>query len=557
MKYQNIQPEIVSKIFIAGANRLKDKQEYINELNVFPVPDGDTGTNMTMTIQSAAKEVAALSEPTLSELSSAISSGSLRGARGNSGVILSQLLRGFTRVIKEYDELTIENIAEGIIKAKETAYNAVMKPKEGTILTVARVMAERASDYKSSAKDINDFVENVLKAGEEALDSTPDLLPVLKEAGVVDSGGQGLIEFIRGAFDYIEGKKVNIKLEDNAGSVKNEIHITNTKPMHIQYGYCTEFIISTKSKFTKKSEESVKKFLTEIGDSLVCVVDDDLVKIHIHTDNPGKALQKGLLYGELNNIKIDNLRQEHREVLFKNEQKLKKLSDEEKSAINNGPQKKYGFIAISQGDGLSEIFKGLGVDFIIEGGQTMNPSTEDILNALDHINAEKIFVLPNNKNILLAANQASDLSKEKKLFVIPTKTIPQGISALIAYNEESDEKTNIDNMNEAISLVKTGQITYAVKDTTIDKIAIKKNDFMGIGDEGLISSNKNILKTVYSTVNKLVNDDSEFLSIYYGRDVKEKDALKVSKDLEKIYPDLEIEVHYGGQNVYYYIISVE
>lgn len=557
MKYQKIQPDIVSKIFIAGANRLKEKEEYINELNVFPVPDGDTGTNMTMTIQAAAREVDALNNPTLSELSSAISGGSLRGARGNSGVILSQLLRGFTRVIKEYDELTIENIAEGIINAKETAYKAVMKPKEGTILTVARLMAEKAEEYKESASSINDFVGNILKVAEEALQSTPDLLPVLKEAGVVDSGGQGLVEFIRGAFDYIEGKKVNLKLDENTSNIKTDTKVTNTKEVDIKYGYCTEFIISTKNKFTKKNEESVKKFLTEIGDSLVCVVDDDLVKIHIHTDNPGKALQKGLFYGELNNIKIDNLRQEHREVLFKNEQKLKQLNETEKETIKNGPKKKYGFIAISSGEGLSDIFKGLGVDFILEGGQTMNPSTEDILNALDHVNAENVFVLPNNKNILLAANQASELSKDKKLHVIPTTTIPQGISALIAFNEESDNKTNIDSMNKAISLVKTGQITYAVKDTTIDNITIKKNDFMGIGDNGLISSNKNILKTIYSTVNKLVDEDSEFLSIYYGSDIKEKDAVRVSKELEKIYPDLEIEVHFGGQNVYYYIISVE
>lgn len=556
-----IDAKLLSKMFLAGANNLESHKEWINELNVFPVPDGDTGTNMTMTIMSAAREVAALgAEPDMVTLCKAISSGSLRGARGNSGVILSQLLRGFTKAISDKNELNIEMLADAFEKGVETAYKAVMKPKEGTILTVARGGAEKARELcDEGITDMEAFLQQTIDHAEYVLSQTPEMLPVLKQAGVVDSGGQGLIQVVKGAFDAFLGKEIDYSAIKPAETKVNVAQVSSSytaqAEMDIKFGYCTEFIILLSKTFNIKHELDFKAYLESIGDSIVCVADDDVVKVHVHTNDPGLAIQKALQYGQLSNLKIDNMRLEHQEKLFKmSEKEAEEASAPVKPAE---PPKPVGFIAVSVGDGVNEIFKSLGVDYIIEGGQTMNPSTADILDAVDKVNAENIFVLPNNKNIILAANQAAELTTDKSLLVIPTKTIPQGITAVINYVSELSVEDNEATMLEEIKNVKTGQVTYAVRDTMIDDKVIKQDDYMGIGDAGILSVGRDMKQVTVDMVSAMMDDSSELISIYYGSDVSEEEAQKLSDELETAYPDCDIELQFGGQPIYYYVISVE
>ena len=556
MGLQAIDAGLLSKMFLAGAKNLENKKEWINDLNVFPVPDGDTGTNMTMTIMSAAKEVVSLGENTdMEKLCKAISSGSLRGARGNSGVILSQLFRGFTKAIAAEKLLTIDVLAGACEKAVETAYKAVMKPKEGTILTVAKGISDKANELcEMGENDLEAFLNILLEHGEYVLSQTPEMLPVLKQAGVVDSGGQGLIEVLRGAIDAFLGKEIDYTIsEAKPATTADNNSFQAQMDTDIKFGYCTEFIILLSKNFTSKMEMDFKAFLESIGDSIVCVADDDVVKVHVHTNDPGLAIQKGLQYGSLSNMKIDNMRLEHQEKLFKMEQQSNTLSSTEEAE----PPKEFGFLAVSAGEGLNEIFKSLGVDYIIEGGQTMNPSTEDILNAVDKVNAKNIFVLPNNKNIILAANQASELSTDKNLFVIPTKTIPQGITAVINFVPDLSCDENETAMMEEMKRVKTSQITYAVRDTVIDDKTICKDDFMAVGDSGITANGKEMNEVIFMAVAEMMGEDSELISIYYGADVEEEEACKIQKELQGIYPNCDIELQYGGQPVYYYIISVE
>jgi len=552
-----ISAELFAKMFLAGAKNLEAKKEWINELNVFPVPDGDTGTNMSMTIMSAAKEVAALEDPTMKALAKAISSGSLRGARGNSGVILSQLFRGFTKVIADQDELTVDILSVACQKAVETAYKAVMKPKEGTILTVAKGAALKAEELAGETNDVVYFVKSVIEEADRVLAKTPDMLPVLKQAGVVDSGGQGLVQVLKGGLAALEGKELDLSIEP-ATPVSSVMKISAETEAEIKFGYCTEFIIVLNKPMEDDECDEFKEFLFSIGDSIVFVPDDEIVKIHVHTNDPGKAISKALTYGSLSKIKIDNMREEHQERLFKDAEKLAKQQAEEAAkATPAEPAKEMGFIAVSIGDGLAEIFKGLGADYLIEGGQTMNPSTEDVLNAIDKVNARNIFVLPNNKNIILAANQAAELTEDKNIIVIPTKTIPQGITALINYIPEQSPEENKERMEEEISLVKTGQVTYAVRDTEIDDKVIHSGDYMGIGDSSILSVNPDKNEAIYEMVAQMVDEDSAMISIYYGQDVTEDEANEVADKLAEDYPDVEFEVNNGGQPVYYYILSVE
>ena len=560
MNLQQIDAKMLSKMFLAGAKNLENKKEWINELNVFPVPDGDTGTNMTMTIMSAARELSALGEdPDMEAICKAVSSGSLRGARGNSGVILSQLFRGFTKRIKEEKILTIPVLAEAFDKAVETAYKAVMKPKEGTILTVARGAADKAKELaEDGCEDMETFLSTVIEHGRYVLSQTPEMLPVLKQAGVVDSGGQGLLS---GAFDAYMGREVSLDFQaaelSSAGG-KKTASAPEQEEAEIKFGYCTEFIIMLDGPFSAKAETDFKSYLESIGDSIVCVADDDVVKVHVHTNDPGLAIQRALKYGALSNMKIDNMRLEHQEKLFKSEEKrLTAQKEASDGAQSKEPPKDFGFIAVSAGDGINEIFVSLGVDHIIEGGQTMNPSTADILDAVDKVNAKTVFILPNNKNIILAANQAAELTTEKDLFVIPTKTIPQGITAVINFVPEMTADENEENMIQEISNVKTGQITYAVRDTVIDDKEIKKGDFMGIGDSGILSVGAAVNEVAGETVRRMVEEDSELISIYYGSDVSKEDAEAFKAQVEESCPDCDVELQYGGQPIYYYVMSVE
>lgn len=562
MTSNKIDAKMLSKMFLAGANNLESHKEWINELNVFPVPDGDTGTNMTMTIMSAAREVAALGEePDMLTLCKAISSGSLRGARGNSGVILSQLLRGFTKSVSDKQELTIEILADAFEKGVETAYKAVMKPKEGTILTVARGGAEKARELcDEGITDMEQFLKQTIEHAEYVLSQTPEMLPVLKQAGVVDSGGQGLIQVVKGAFDAFLGKEIDysaIKPAESKGAATNMVSSSYTAQaeMDIKFGYCTEFIILLSKTFNIKHELDFKAYLESIGDSIVCVADDDVVKVHVHTNDPGLAIQKALQFGQLSNLKIDNMRLEHQEKLFKMSEKEEELQTA--AAAPKEPAKPVGFLAVSVGDGVNEIFKSLGVDYIIEGGQTMNPSTADILDAVDKVNAENIFVLPNNKNIIMAANQAAELTTDKHLLVIPTKTIPQGITAVINYVEELSVEDNEATMLEEIRKVKTGQVTYAVRDTMIDDKEIHQDDFMGLGDSGLHSVGRDMKQVTMEMVDAMVDETSELISIYYGSDVTEDDAQVICDELSAKYPNCDVELQFGGQPIYYYVISVE
>ena len=545
---KTIEVNTLTKMFLAGAKNLEAKKEWINELNVFPVPDGDTGTNMTLTIMSAASEVNNLSERTMETVAKAISSGSLRGARGNSGVILSQLLRGFTKGIKGYETLDVMIISNAFQKAVETAYKAVMKPKEGTILTVARGAADKAAELALEEEDLDVFFSGIIEEAERVLATTPDLLPVLKEAGVVDSGGQGLVEVLKGAYDAYLGKEVDYTFEAPKSA---PVKVSAETEAEIKFGYCTEFIIVLDKKFEHKDEMEFKAFLESIGDSIVCVADDDIVKIHVHTNHPGQAIEKALTYGSLSRLKIDNMREEHEEKLIKDASKIAAQQKAEE------PRKEMGFISVSIGEGIGEIFKGLGVDYLIEGGQTMNPSTEDMLNAIDKVNAEHIFILPNNKNIILAANQAKALCEDKDIIVIPTKTVPQGITAMINFMPDSSAEENEARMTEELANVKTGQVTYAVRDTHIDDKEIKEGNIMGIGDHAILAVGEDVEQTTLDMFKELIDEDSELISIYYGEDVKKEDAEKLGEELSDLYPDCDVEVHFGGQPIYYYVVSVE
>lgn len=555
-----------AQMFLAGAKNLESKKEWINELNVFPVPDGDTGTNMTLTIMSAAKEVAGLLDTgalDMPSLCKAISSGSLRGARGNSGVILSQLFRGFTKSVKNCQEITIPVLADAFDKAVETAYKAVMKPKEGTILTVARGGAEKARELADAGmEDIADFLEQVIRHADEVLSRTPELLPVLKQAGVVDSGGQGLMQVLKGAYDAYLGKEIDltITVDQHAAAPKVSGNLEAQANAEIKFGYCTEFIIMLSRTFNIKMEMDFKEYLESIGDSIVVVADDDVVKVHVHTNDPGLAIQKALKYGALSNLKIDNMRLEHQEKLFKmsrGQESGQEMPEQAAESVENAPRKDVGFIVVSVGDGINEILKALGVDYIIEGGQTMNPSTEDMLNAIEKVNADNIFILPNNKNIILAANQAKTLVEDKNIVVIPTKTVPQGITAVINYVPDLSIEENTETMTEEIKNVHTGQVTYAVRDTTIDDKEIKQGDFMGIGDKGILSVGNEMQDVTLHMIDEMMSDEMELISIYYGSDISEEDAEALKCEVEKKYEGCDIELQYGGQPIYYYTVSVE
>ena len=560
MSTNTIDVQLLRKTFLSGAKNLEIRKNWINELNVFPVPDGDTGTNMTMTIMSAAGDVNALKNPTIDDLAKAISSGSLRGARGNSGVILSQLLRGFTNAIRDHSELDGELIVAAMQKAVETAYKAVMKPKEGTILTVARVMYEKAQDVEDK-EDLDNLFQVILTSGDEALAMTPELLPVLKEAGVVDSGGQGLMTVMHGMVDAFNGLELNLDFiapETNVQTVREPISTDD-----IKFGYCTEFIVKLEKEFTEEDEASMKEFLLSLGDSLVFVAGDNMVKVHVHTNHPGRAFEKGLEYGQLTRMKVDNMREEHEEKLFNSdvvraarEEEEKRKAEAEESA-RNAERKESAFVAVTIGDGLTELFRGLGVDAVIEGGQTMNPSTDDMLHAIKEANAENVYILPNNKNIILAANQARDLVTDCNVYVVPTKTVPQGIASVVNFVPGKDPETNFEDMTEELANIRSGEVTYAIRDTTIDGTEIKSGDIMGIGDDGILAVGADVEHVVLHMLDKMIDEDSELVSLYYGEKYSEEDASALAEMIEEKYPDIEVEVNYGGQPLYYVILSVE
>lgn len=603
MSLNTIDAALLKKMFLAGAKSIEAKKEYINELNVFPVPDGDTGTNMTLTIMSAAKEVDAVETPDMKLLAKAISSGSLRGARGNSGVILSQLFRGFTKEVKEHTQIDVAIMANAFQKAVETAYKAVMKPKEGTILTVAKGAAERAAELVGETQDLEYFGAEVIKRMEEVLAYTPELLPVLKEAGVVDSGGTGLVEVVKGAYAAMLGKEVDVsigekispagktspqenpslaeKKEEAAPAKGGVVSSEGISTSDIKFGYCTEFIIMLEKEYTMETEHEFKAFLESIGDSIVVVSDDDIVKVHVHTNDPGLAIQRALTYGSLTKMKIDNMREEHNEkVILEAEkqaaaekaeesaaaplqaaaapgQEAEKAAEEPVKKEPPEPRKAVGFVSVSIGDGINEIFKGLGVDYLIEGGQTMNPSTEDMLNAIDKVNADTIFILPNNSNIILAANQAKALTEDKEIIVIPSKTIPQGIAAMINYVYDKSASENEQYMTEGMRAVRSGQVTYAVRDTSIDGKEIHQGDIMGLDDKTILTVGKDIAGTTIELVDAMVDENSELISLYYGSGTTREEAKAVAARIEKLYPDVDVEVHDGGQPIYYYVLSVE
>ena len=588
--------------FLAGAKSIEEKKDYINELNVFPVPDGDTGTNMTLTITSAAKEVAAITEPTFANVTKAMSTGSLRGARGNSGVILSQLIRGLCKGLEDKNEITTEIVAAAFERAVATAYKAVMKPKEGTILTVAKGLSDKATELAKAKKDPLEFATGVLEYGREVLNKTPDMLPVLKEAGVVDSGGEGLMTILEGAFAALtgkvsydfsngyEGEMVHATRSNGPAPDASGLRLTNSLGIdrktidtsHIKYGYCTEFVIILEKDFPKETEERFKEFLLSIGDSLVVVSDDTICKVHVHTNHPGQAFEKAMEYGSLTSMKIDNMREEHREKVITEAEKVAAgkavagksfenvqiaghnvswMNDDKKASTEEdkepAKQKEYGFIAVSVGQGMNDIFKDLGVDHLIEGGQTMNPSTEDMLNAIDKVNAKTVYILPNNKNIILAANQAKDLTEDKEIVVVPSKTAPQGVAALIAFDAQASSEDNLANMISDMGNVKTGQVTYAVRDTSIDGKTINAGDIMGIDDNGIASVSTDLFESTKELLDHMVDEDSELISIYYGAEVKEEDAKEFENYVTENYEDCDVEFNYGGQPIYYYILSVE
>lgn len=564
MSLQVIDAGLMQKAFLAGAKSLERKKEWINELNVFPVPDGDTGTNMTMTIMAAAREAAALEKPTMESLAKAISSGSLRGARGNSGVILSQLFRGFTKEIKTVEQADVQVLANAFVRATETAYKAVMKPKEGTILTVARGMSEKAVELAQEMDDIIEFATQVIAHGDYVLSQTPEMLPVLKQAGVVDSGGQGLMQVMKGTLDGLLGKETDLEVEGivpapAAARTGSAAGSADLETSDIKFGYCTEFIINVEKHYDEAAELDFKAYLESIGDSIVVVSDDDVVKVHVHTNDPGLAIQRALTYGSLSRMKIDNMREEHHERLIQN---AEQAAREQKAAAEaakkeSEPRKPYGFIAVSVGEGMAEIFRGIGADYLIEGGQTMNPSTEDMLKAIEQVNADTVYILPNNKNIILAAEQAKYLVEDKTIVVVPSKTVPQGISALINFIPDLSPEENLETMVEEMGRVKTGQITYAVRNTNIDGMEIHEGDIMGIGDKGMLAVGTSVQETAMDTLKAMLDEESELVSIYYGADVSEEDANQLLELAQEACPDCEVELHSGGQPIYYYLMSVE
>ncbi len=551
MGMNTIDAKTLQKAFLAGAQNLESQKEWINELNVFPVPDGDTGTNMTMTIMAAAREVEAIEEPTMETLARAISSGSLRGARGNSGVILSQLFRGFTKEIKTVEVISTTTLANAFVRATETAYKAVMKPKEGTILTVAKGMSEKALELVTETEDVIDFAQKVIEHGDYVLSQTPEMLPILKQAGVVDSGGQGLMQVMKGALDGLLGKKIQISIPDSAP--KAAVETSDLDTADIKFGYCTEFIINIEKKYEDSEETEFKAYLESIGDSIVVVSDDDVVKVHVHTNDPGLAIQKALTYGSLSRMKIDNMREEHNERLIKDAQKLAKEQEKEYETT----RKPYGFIAVSIGEGFGQIFKGIGTDYLIEGGQTMNPSTEDMLKAIDHVNADTIYILPNNSNIILAAQQAAHLVEGKEIVVIPSKTVPQGITAVINFVPELSPEENKENMMREMAKVKTGQVTYAVRNTMIDDKEIKAGDIMGICDRGIVAVGQSVEATTMDTLKEMLDEESELVTVYYGAEIGEAEAEAFLEKVQKVCKGCEVELQSGGQPIYYYLISVE
>ena len=569
MELKSVDAALLQKAVLAAAKGLEAKKEWINELNVFPVPDGDTGTNMTMTIMAAAREVAAIENPTMESIAKALSSGSLRGARGNSGVILSQLFRGFTKEIKESNEITVTSLANAFTRATETAYKAVMKPKEGTILTVAKGMAEKAVDLATQTDDVIDFLTQVIEEGDYVLSQTPEMLPVLKQAGVVDSGGQGLMQVMKGGLDGLLGRGIPFDAvapaAGNTESTKPKVAAGSDElsTSDIKYGYCTEFIVNVEKTYDMDEEQKFKGYLESIGDCVVVVSDDDIIKVHVHTNHPGLAFEKGLTYGSLSRMKIDNMREEHHERLIQNASNVAQTPEtpaeakKEEAPASNEPRKPYGFIAVSIGKGLGEIFKGIGADYLIEGGQTMNPSTEDMLNAIEKVNADVIYILPNNKNIILAAEQAKSLVEDKKIFVVPSKTVPQGIAALINFLPDLSPEENLENMTSEMGRIHTGQITYAVRNTSIDGMEIHEGDIMGIGDSGMLAVGQNVNETVLETLKRMVEDESELISVYFGEDVTEEDAEALVEKVQTAFPNCEVELNDGGQPIYYYLLSVE
>ena len=569
MELKSVDAALLQKAVLAAAKGLEAKKEWINELNVFPVPDGDTGTNMTMTIMAAAREVAAIENPTMESIAKALSSGSLRGARGNSGVILSQLFRGFTKEIKESNEITVTSRANAFTRATETAYKAVMKPKEGTILTVAKGMAEKAVDLATQTDDVIEFLTQVIEEGDYVLSQTPEMLPVLKQAGVVDSGGQGLMQVMKGGLDGLLGRGIPFDAvapaAANTESAKPKVAAGSDElsTSDIKYGYCTEFIVNVEKTYDMDEEQKFKGYLESIGDCVVVVSDDDIIKVHVHTNHPGLAFEKGLTYGSLSRMKIDNMREEHHERLIQNASNVAQTPEtpaeakKEEAPASNEPRKPYGFIAVSIGKGLGEIFKGIGADYLIEGGQTMNPSTEDMLNAIEKVNADVIYILPNNKNIILAAEQAKSLVEDKKIFVVPSKTVPQGIAALINFLPDLSPEENLENMTSEMGRIHTGQITYAVRNTNIDGMEIHEGDIMGIGDSGMLAVGQNVNETVLETLKRMVEDESELISVYFGEDVTEEDAEALVEKVQTAFPNCEVELNDGGQPIYYYLLSVE
>lgn len=558
MAMTTIDAALLRRMFLAGAEKLEAKKEWINELNVFPVPDGDTGTNMTLTIMAAAKEVGAIENPTMESLSKAISSGSLRGARGNSGVILSQLFRGFTKVIRDYEKLDTIVLSTALQRATETAYKAVMKPKEGTILTVAKGISDRAAELAAETDDLELFMKGIIEHGDFVLSQTPEMLPVLKQAGVVDSGGQGLMQVLKGLYDGFMGKEIDTSVIDGRDSVRTDISVPQAGETDITFGYCTEFIIMAEKEFTPEKEQGFKDYLSSIGDCVVVVSDDDIVKVHVHTNHPGQAIERALTYGALTSMKIDNMREEHQEKLIKDASRLAEGQSASESAEEKPePRKPVGFIAVSVGEGLDEIFRGVGVDYLIQGGQTMNPSTEDMIEAISHVNADTIFILPNNSNIIMAANQATYLVEDKKILVVPSKTVPQGITAMINYMADRTPEENLDSMIEEMKRVRTGQITYAVRNTTIDDKEIRENDIMGLGDHAILSVGQDISTVALETVDAMMNSEAELVSIYYGSETEAEAAEEFARKVKDKYPEVDIELHSGGQPIYYYILSVE
>lgn len=570
MSIKTVDAALLQKAILAAAKGLEAKKEWINELNVFPVPDGDTGTNMTMTIMAAAREVAAIESPNMESIAKALSSGSLRGARGNSGVILSQLFRGFTKEIKTVDSIDVLTLSNAFTRATETAYKAVMKPKEGTILTVARGMEEKAAELAPQTDDIVEFLEKVIEHGDYVLSQTPEMLPVLKQAGVVDSGGQGLMQVMKGGLDGLLGRGIDFDAEAPAAGAASGTGAAaagreELDTADIKYGYCTEFIVNLEKPYDEAEELKFKAYLESIGDCVVVVSDEDIVKIHVHTNHPGLAFERGLTYGSLSRMKIDNMREEHHERLIQNASRVAEKDrdpEPEKEQAKPEPEKKeprkpYGFIAVSVGDGLGEIFRGIGADYLIEGGQTMNPSTEDMLNAIDQVNADVVYILPNNKNIILAAEQARTLVEDKKIFVVPSKTVPQGMAALINFLPNQTPEENMASMTEEMERIHTGQITYAVRTTTIDDMDIKEGDIMGIGDSGMLAVGSDVAGTTMETLRRMIDEESELVSVYYGADVSEEDAESLAAKIGEEFPSCEVELNYGGQPIYYYLLSVE